>query len=96
MKNWAEEFGLINLTRLKQSDHEVSRRVADGVLRKLTAEVVMDAELYEQLPPWDRAAARAFAVGLTVDKAVVSGQAAARLWGLHALSPAVGIACPHH
>lgn len=93
MKNWAEEFGLINLTRLKQSDHEVSRRVADGVLRKLTAEVVMDAELYEQLPPWDRAAARAFAVGLTVDKAVVSGQAAARLWGLHTLTIEDSVSC---
>lgn len=93
MKNWGSEFGLINLTRLRQTDHEVFKQLDEGSLLRLTAEVAIDASKYQQLPPWDRATARAFAVGLTVDKAVIGGQAAARLWGLHTLTIEKSVAC---
>lgn len=98
MDNWGKKFGLINLTQLRQSDHEILDRLADETLFKLTAEVVMDTAAYQQLPPWDRAAARAFAVGMTVDAAVVGGQAAARLWGLHTLTIEESVVCylPEH
>lgn len=93
MRNWGEEFGLINLTRLKQSDHVFNARLRDGTLHKLTAEVAMDVAAYRDLAPWDRAAARAFAVGMTMDKAVVGGQAAARLWDLDTLKVEKYVAC---
>lgn len=93
MRNWGQEFGLINLTRLKQSDHVFNARLRDGTLHKLTAEVAMDSAAYRDLAPWDRAAARAFAVGMTMDKAVVGGQAAARLWSLDTLEVEKYVAC---
>ncbi len=93
MKNWGQEFGLINLTRLKQNDHELNDRLRDGTLRKLTAEIAIDSTFYGELPPWDKAAARAFAVGMTMDKAVVGGQAAARLWELATLEVEKHVAC---
>lgn len=93
MKNWGEKFGLINLTRLRQTDREIFKQLNEGILLRLTAEVAIDAAKYEQLPPWERATARAFAVGLTVDKAVIGGQAAARLWGLHTLSIENSVTC---
>lgn len=93
MKNWGQEFGLINLTRLKQNDHELNDRLRDGTLRKLTAEIAIDSAVYRELPPWDKAAARAFAVGMTMDKAVIGGQAAARLWELATLEVEKHVAC---
>lgn len=42
MRNWGQEFGLINLTRLKQSDYELNDRLLDGTLFKLTAEIAVD------------------------------------------------------
>ncbi len=93
MRNWGQEFGLINLTRLKQSDYELNDRLLDGTLFKLTAEIAVDCAVYRGLPPWDKAAARAFAVGMTMDKAVVGGQAAARLWELATLRVEKQVVC---
>ena len=74
MKNWQEEFQLVNLTKLLHSDTETSAAISNGQMIKLTHEVAINAEKYRSLPAWDKAAARAFAVGMTVDKAVVAGQ----------------------
>lgn len=93
MKNWKEEFGLIDLTRLAHTDHVMHDQLADGSLIKLTAEVAMDAVNYKSLHPWNQATARAFAVGMTKDKAVIGGQAAARLWGLQTLSIEKVVVC---
>lgn len=59
--------------------------IRTGRLIKLTAEISVDKEYYRELPPWKRAEARAAAVGLSADTAVVSGMAAARLWGIKLL-----------
>ncbi|GAB3594330.1 hypothetical protein CFAEC_11675 [Corynebacterium faecale] len=93
MKNWGKEYGLINLTHLSYSDRHIHDQLVDGSLIRLTAEVVMSGATYRRLPPWERAAAKAFAVGMTVDKAVVGGQAAARLWGLQTLTIENAVAC---
>lgn len=86
MDNWKHIFGLIELRKTSNLDHDIIDKVRDGSLLKLTAEVAIDAENYRSLPKWEQATARAAAVGLTVDKAVVSGLAAARLWGIELLS----------
>ncbi|WP_156228974.1 PDDEXK family nuclease [Corynebacterium comes] len=93
MENWGEIYGLINLTRLKISDRDVLEQLTDGTLRRLTAEVVVNRGVYDRLPPWERATARAFAVGMTMDKAVIGGQAAARLWGLQTLGVESTVPC---
>lgn len=85
MKNWPDHFCLIQLRRLTLKDQDVLAKVADGTLRKLTKEIAMDARAFADLPPWDKATARAAAVGLTADTAVVAGPAAARLWGIDVL-----------
>lgn len=53
----------------------------------------MDAEAFQKLPLWDKAAARACAVGMTVDKAVISGQSAARLRSLQVLEIEKHVVC---
>lgn len=93
MKNWQEEFQLINLTKLLHSDTETSVAISNGQMIKLTHEVAINAEKYRSLPPWDKAAARAFAVGMTVDKAVVAGQSAARLLGYQTLTVEKTVLC---
>lgn len=93
MKNWQEEFNLINLTKLSHSDIDTFEAISRGDFTKLTHEVVIDADKYRNLPPWDKAAARALAVGMTVDKAVVAGQAAARLWGYQTLGVEKTVLC---
>ncbi|BAU97032.1 hypothetical protein N24_2770 [Corynebacterium suranareeae] len=93
MKNWQEEFKLINLTKLSHSDIETFEAISRGEYTKLTHEVVINTSKYRDLPPWDKAAARAFAVGMTVDKAVVAGQAAARLWGYQTLGIEKSVLC---
>ncbi|MFD5868157.1 hypothetical protein ACFWGD_06030 [Corynebacterium sp. NPDC060344] len=81
MRNWKEHFGLIEV-RTKAGDH-----VWGNVNRYLflTAEVAMPLEPYASLPPWEQATARAAAVALTIDSAVVVGSAAARLMGIQVL-----------
>lgn len=93
MKNWQEEFQLVNLTKLLHSDTETSAAISNGQMIKLTHEVAINAEKYRSLPAWDKAAARAFAVGMTVDKAVVAGQSAARLWGYQTLTVEKTVLC---
>ena len=93
MKNWDKEYGLINLTHLSYSDRDIHEQLREGSLIRLTAEVVISGATYRELPPWEHATARAFAVGMTMDKAVVGGQAAARLWGLHTLAIETAVAC---
>ena len=81
MRNWTDHFGLI----------EVRRKHAENVWNDanrfvfLTAEVAMTIERYAAFPPWEQATARAAAVALTVDSAVVVGSAAARLHGIDVL-----------
>lgn len=94
MKNWATEHQLIELRRQSATDEEFWR--TRHTLRNLTAEVAIPEHVHRQLTPWDRATARAAAVGLTVDTAVVTGLAAARLWGIKVLSsdPTVELTLP--
>lgn len=93
MKNWQQEFKLINLTKIPHSDAETPEAISNGKMTKLTHEVAMDTARYRSLLPWDKAAARAFAVGMTVDKAVIAGQSAARLWGYQTLSIEKTVLC---
>ncbi|RNE49661.1 hypothetical protein [Corynebacterium alimapuense] len=85
MENWKDAFGLIELRKVPNYDHDTIERINNGFLIKLTAEVAVEAHSYRLLPRWEQARARAAAVGLTVDTAVVSGPAAARLWGIEVL-----------
>lgn len=85
MNNWKHLFGLIELRKTSNLDHDIIDRIRDGSLLKLTSEIAIDAAAYKQLPIWEQATARAAAVGLTADKAVVAGLAAARLWGIELL-----------
>lgn len=85
MDNWKHVFGLIELRKISNFDHEIIDKIRDGSLLNLTAEIAIDAGTYQQLPTWEQATARAAAVGLTADKAVVAGLAAARLWGIEVL-----------
>lgn len=81
MRNWTDHFGLI----------EVRRKHAENVWNDanrfvfLTAEVAMTIERYAALPPWEQATARAAAVALTVDSAVVVGSAADRVYVEHGM-----------
>lgn len=93
MKNWHEEFKLVNLTKLLHSDIDTFEAISRGEFTKLTHEVVINTDKYRSLPAWDKAAARALAVGMTVDKAVVAGQAAARLWGYQTLGVEKSVLC---
>lgn len=79
MKNWGKKFNLIELRKLPITDHTTRQQLRDGSLIPLTSEVAIPRKIHNSLPHWERARATAFAVGLTCDKAVVSGQAAARL-----------------
>lgn len=81
MKDWGKFFGLV----------EIRKRSAQGVwdgagkYTLLTSEVAMKTRDFRALEPWERSRARAAAVGLTVDTAVVTGKAAARLLGISVL-----------
>lgn len=81
MKDWAGHFGLVELR--KTSGHGACEN--PNGYAYLTAEVAMPLERYVALPPWEQATARAAAVALTLDTAVVAGTAAARLWGIDVL-----------
>lgn len=85
MQNWGKNYGLVELRRTPITDTTTAQQLTDGRLITLTDEVAIPRETYHALEPWERATARAFAVGLTCDRAVVSGQAAARLQGLETL-----------
>lgn len=80
MKNWKKELNLVNLRSLSNSDTSVRQSLGSGSMTKLTAEVAIPTELYRGLKPWERALARAAAVSMTMDKAVVTGRAALRMW----------------
>lgn len=81
MENWGKRFELIEV-RKKGGQHVWNDK---NRFMFLTAEVAMPIEQYAGLPPWEQATARAAAVALTVDSAVVVGSAAARLHGIHVL-----------
>lgn len=72
MRNWGKELGFVEVRRLTDR--------AGYTL--LTAEIAVRDSTWEPLAPWDKSAARAFAVGLTMDTAVVCGKSAARLIGI--------------
>lgn len=78
MRDWRGHFGLIEVR--KASGRRVWERPGDYVL--ITREVAMPAARYAALPPWEQATARAAAVALTMDTAVVIGSAALRLWDI--------------
>ncbi|WP_156227907.1 hypothetical protein [Corynebacterium comes] len=72
MRNWGKELGFVDVRGLSdRAGHTL-----------LTAEIAVTDELWTPLAPWEKSAARAFAVGLTMDTAVVCGKSAARLIGI--------------
>ena len=83
---WINDHRLIDLRRTSVLDADVRAQIRDGTMRRLTAEMAVPAEWYDNQTPWRRAHIRAVAVGLTIDAGVVSGPAAARLWGIELLS----------
>lgn len=93
MTDWKNDFGLIELRCLTLSDVESHRKIADGTYLRLTREVAINREEYRALPRWQQHTALAAAHGLTADRAVVSGIAAARLWGIsvRSLDPVVDL-----
>lgn len=80
--DWKDTHRLVLLRRLPYDHPPTREQLESGELRRLTSEVAVPAAYYRSLPPWQKAEARAAAVGLTVDKGVVAGKAAARLWGI--------------
>lgn len=84
MKNWPEIYNLIEIRKTPGSVQEFWQNQAR--YKKLTAEVAVDKASHQQLPQWEQSRMFATAVGLTADRAVVAGRAAARLWGLQVLS----------
>ncbi|AIT59904.1 hypothetical protein [Corynebacterium doosanense] len=82
MSKWTKRYGLVEIRKLPLSDVEQLTKIRNGTYLKLTDEVAVDRVAFGKLKRWDQLAARAAAAGLTADKAVVSGVAAARLWGL--------------
>lgn len=83
VENWPETYGLIEIRKKTAAETEFWRN-RDRYLN-LTAEVAVDRAAHEELAPWKQAVAFVAAVGLTVDRAVVTGRAAARLWGIGVL-----------
>lgn len=81
MKNWGKHFGLVEIR--KRNSQEAWDNARDHTL--ISGEVAIRTEQFSALPPWEKATARAAAVGLTVDTAVVAGKSAARLWGIEVL-----------
>ena len=80
MENWPGRFGLIELRKKTHADQDFWHN--KEAYRLLTSEVVIPKAIYDRLPKWERRTALAAAVGLTVDTAVVTGRAAALLWGI--------------
>lgn len=93
MDDWQQRFGLIEVRKIALNDTEHHRKTREGIYLNLTREVVIDRSVYLGLPQWEQHLAVAVAVGLTADRAVVSGIAAARLWGLgtRSLDPTVDL-----
>lgn len=73
---------LLDLRALKASDDTEIGRLGDGHYRRLSSRFAIPKRIYNDLAPWDRRIAEAWAVGATVRTAVVSGESAARFWGL--------------
>lgn len=84
-QNWKDIHRLVELRKVPLTDTGVRERLESGALLRLTAEVAVPCSYFQELSPWGKAEAQAAAVGLTADKAVVSGMAAGRLWGLKLL-----------
>lgn len=82
IENWAEQYKFEDLRRLTHDRHELIAEIEAGDYVYLAAEIVMLREAFEELSPWDRCQARAMAQGMGADRAVVSGNSAARLWGI--------------
>lgn len=83
MRDWAADFGLVHVRRRGGTAADYWRR--PGAYHLLTPEIAIPLTLLRDLPPWEQAAARAMAVGLTADTAVVAGKSAARLHGIGVL-----------
>jgi len=84
--DWKDTHRLLRLRRQPYDSPQIREQLESGKLRLLTSEIAVPASYYRALPPWEKAEARAAAVGLTVDRGVVAGKAAARLWGIGLLS----------
>lgn len=85
MHNWGKHFGLVELHKVKISNTAFWEQLDLGHHIRLTKKVSIEAERFAALEAWDKATARAAAVGLSVRTAVVSGRAAARLQGIEIL-----------
>lgn len=96
MTDWKKRFGLIEIRRLRLSDREHHAKLADGTYLRLTKEIAIEHAVYRDLPEWEQHTVLAAAHGLTADRAVVSGIAAARLWNLavRSTSPVVDLTLP--
>ena len=73
---------LLNLRRLTLTDTAVRADLLAGNYRRLTPEVAIWAETWRGLPPWEQARARAYAFGMSADKAILAGNSAALLLGI--------------
>lgn len=73
---------LLDLRRLTLNDISVRADVLAGRYRRLTPEIAIWEETWEQLPPWERARARDHAFGMSADRAILCGASAARIHGL--------------
>lgn len=80
MRNWGSYFGLINTRHKAARDEEFWDNQHAFVY--FTPEITMPRSRFQALPPWEKAEATAAAIGLGMDRAVVSGRAAARLLGI--------------
>lgn len=84
MENWPGQFELIEIRKKSSRDQEFW---ADQErYYHLTAEIAVTRKKFDGLKPWERSIALCAAVGLTVDRAIVAGRAAALLWGIKVLT----------
>lgn len=79
------DLKFVDLRTTQYFDNRHAEAVASGVLVKLTPEIAVDAAAFARLPPWEQARARAFAFGMSADRATLCGKSAARVMGLSVL-----------
>ena len=84
MENWPRKFELIEIRKKSHTDQEFW--ADQGRYYHLTAEIAVAREKFDGLESWERSLALCASVGLTVDRAVVAGRAAAQLWGIKVLT----------
>lgn len=73
---------LLDLRRLTLTDTAVRTDLLAGSYRRLTPEIAIWAETWRRLPPWEKARARAYAFGMSADRAILVGNSAALVLGI--------------